>query len=224
MKTSRLGRDLLMLTGFCGAFALLLYLTGGFSNDDKDGVDFSFNRVQADRSLRNRDWDAAELSLQKLIEADPFDGRAQFRYAELLFKRRWMAAESLAELSDADRQGPPGQRLIDIRDQFTDRAIDELNRAKAHLRFRGKSLLYLAGIECDRRDDEAALDYLEEFVDNGHTTEHGLQDYLAFGTETEAQSEEILLGIRPVSPTTRLHQYERFWRIVKQERALRGGL
>lgn len=220
MKSKRIIRDLLVLMGFCGAFLILLLAFGTLDGSDSDDViDFSEQRLRADRSKQRKDWEAAKVNLVQLIERDPYDGRAQFEYATTLYKQRSALADKLQDFEDIGQEGASEAQAIAVElDEFNRRSIAELTKAKEFARYRGRSLLFLSVVEAERGNWEQALDHLDEFVEGGNFTFDGL-DYQAkvFGEGGESMTDP---GAK-ITEATKLHRFGRFWDIVRREQSNR---
>lgn len=220
MKIKRVLRDLLVLVAFCGSFLLFIYLVGGLDgNGDDDSVDFSQNRVVADTAVEKKDWETALANLKAIIDRDPYDGRAQFEYARIYYRLRGVALVKLSEFAISEVRNREYRAVEEELKINSQRATEELLKAKDHARYRGRALLWLAVIACDDGDFEAALKYLEEFVDAGNYTPDRLNRYRAFGTGGDAMTGPG----QEIQPDTRLHALPKFWEIVRKENANRNG-
>lgn len=220
MKSKRIIRDLLLLLGFCGTFFALLYVFGKLDGSDSDDIiDFSESRLRADRSQARKDWEGAKTNLVALIERDPYDGRAQFEYAMTLYKQRRIAVEKLKDLENSGKEDSPEAESLKAQVAETNSlAVEELAKAKEFARYRGRSLLFLSVLEAEEANWEKALDHLDEFVSCGNYTYDGL-DFQArvFGEG----GQEMADPGATINESTKLHQFGRFWDIVRREKANR---
>lgn len=216
MTAKRIARDVLVLSGFCGAFLILLLLFGRLDADDSDDViDFSQNRLAADRSTEKKDWQTARDNLERLIARDPYDGRAQFAYASNFYRHRNVEFEKLNSIDPDTSEYAEAAAQVDT---LTDNAVRELRKAKEFARYRGRALFFLAVIESEREDFVEALKYLEMFVDTGNFTIQGLDQFPLFGSGGESAS---LPGAEK-DDSTRMHAEGRFWYVVRMERLNRS--
>ncbi|MEL7496019.1 MAG: hypothetical protein AAFN77_00310 [Planctomycetota bacterium] len=219
-RTKRIARDVLVLLGFCGAFFLFISIVNNLeSSETDDPNDFSVHRVRADEFKKQKDWDAAKEHLKSLIARDPFDGRAQFEYAATLYKQRSILIDEYDDLVDLNRhESDEGTELLKKIEDYNNLSTNELIKAKAFARYRGRALLFLAVVQAEREDWEQTLNFLEEFVDSGNYTYDGLREARVFGSGGEDMTDFDA----KITGDTKLHADSRFWDICRREKANRA--
>ena len=79
--------------------------------------------------------------------------------------------------------------------------------------YRRRSLYFLALINADRGELETALEFLQEFVEDGYWLDDGLANVWQFGRGGKVMTYRDA----EITPATRLHQFSRFWELVDQE-------
>jgi tetratricopeptide (TPR) repeat protein len=212
-------RDAGILLAFCGAFYCLTVFVGRLDGESgNDGTDFSPARKRADVYFKRKDWNSASIEFRTLTEQDPFDGNAWYNYSSCFYYLRRSAS---SELDYLNRQSNPDLAEIEALQESirfnSDRAQVALLKATEFARSRGRALLRLAVIETAENNYNEALDYLEDFVDDGNHTQEGLSRYIEFGAGGPAM---VSLGNQP-SDEAQLHGEARFWELVQKESVLR---
>lgn len=219
MISNRFIRDAGVLLAFCGAFYFLTVLVSRLDGESKnDGTDFSPARKRADVLVKRKNWEAASVEFKILTEQDPFDGHAWHQYGSSFIHMRRAAMAELAQLrTDSD----PDPAVIEMLNEEIringEKALEILLKAKEFARYRENSLLRLAVIETYRGNSDRACDFLEEYVNEGYITQYGLARYREFGFGGPSMTSDNA----EISSATRLHQEERFWDLVQQERVQR---
>lgn len=215
MKLRPIVRDVTVLVAFCGAFYLLITFVNRLDGEtSKEASDFSAAREQADSAAEDKDWDSAADEYRKLTTQDPFNGYAWDRYASSYYTMRFAALKELEDLELAGEQDDA--KLEAVRQRIVsngDRSRELLLKVREFARFRGGALLRLAVIATYRDDYDKALDLLQEFVDTGHNTRLGLDEYSQFGQG----GDKVLMPGAEVPKNCRLHYYPKFWEIVAKE-------
>ena len=212
-------RDAGILLAFLGAFYCLTIFVGRLDGDSSNQeTDFSIARKRADFHLNRKDWNSAAAEFRNLTTLDPYDGHAWFNYAYCYYYLRYNAIKKLNKLAAVANPDP---YLIEVAMEEvrynTDQAHGALLRAKDFARYREQALLRLAIIETARNNYTVALDFLEEYIDEGYFTKEGLDRYVEFGALELAKGStrnKSTLGVW-------LHGESRFWDLVRREAKLR---
>jgi tetratricopeptide (TPR) repeat protein len=217
-ELNRFFRDAGVLLAFCGAFYFLTVLVGRLDGDPtSDESDFSPARKRADVMVQRKDWKAASIEFKTLTEQDPFDGHAWYQYGSSFIHVRRAAMQQLVYLQqNEENENAIAQLKEEIRING-DKAYEILLKTKEFARYRENSLLRLAVIETYRENNDQAMDFLEEYVDDGNTTQYGLGRYREFGVGGPSMTSP---GASVVAGT-RLHREDRFWDLVQKERVIR---
>jgi tetratricopeptide (TPR) repeat protein len=220
MNIKRIVRDAFIMISFCGTFYVSTFMWGKVDNKPPLDTNFSSSRMSADEFIKTRQWEMAADRYKRMTESDPFNGYAWYRlgtcYNNLRFETQYQIR--------MERESPsPSAKKIEswIEDvaNYDLSALEAHRRAREFLRYRGKSLYQMAIIHADRSEYSAALEILQEFIDNGHWTFNGLDkiDRLGAGDRSVVQNEEA-------NSITRLHAFEKFWELVdKEDRHANGG-
>ena len=204
--------------------------------------DFSDYRLKADTAARGHDTNVSMENLRALIKNDPYDGRAQHELALTLFFQVVEAQDAIEETNRSElpdrikssswsrqnRQPPPDDQSVSASpsatdaqaardreanvDALIDQAIKEYKLAAKHPRYRTRSQIQQAVLLASKGDYNAALDNLENFVNNGGATRRGLDQIEQFGSSMYRNK-----------PPTKLHAYPKFWLILALERINRHG-
>ena len=215
----RFFRDTGILLAFCGAFYVLILMVGGLDGDSNtDASEFSPLRIRADRFEDKNDWGSAIIEFEKLTEVDPYNGYAWNRLGSLLLKTKRDAIGQWDELDSNQRESTAAIEISKRIEETTNRTAGVFDELSKFARYRPYALLQLAVLECDRNNHDEALDKLEEFVARGYTTGNGLSNALAFGVGPE---NAVWVATR-VPENVRLHQYRRFWSLVRRENERRS--
>lgn len=203
----RFARDSGILIVFCGAFYLLTLIVGR-QDAGLNESEFSPARKRADALYQERKWAAASVQFKRLIEQDPYNGRAWNNYSNCLFEMR---REVLHELeTEQDRESPRTTELLKKVKTADDKVLEGLRRTREFARYRASALLRLAVIETYRGNHDLAMDCLEEYLEGGNVTRHGLWRYREFGTGGGYNAP-------PRRVRTGLHAEPRFWELVEIE-------
>jgi tetratricopeptide (TPR) repeat protein len=215
----RFFRDTGILLAFCGAFYVLILLVGGLDGEtSSDANEFSPMRVSAEKFADKKDWGSAIKEFEKLTEADPQNGYAWKRLGLLILKTRRDALYEEGELDSNQLQSATATEISKRIENNTLRAINVMDELSKFARHRPYALLQLAVLETYRNNHDEALDHLEEFLGRGYMTDHGLGNYSSLG---EGRENAVWIESR-IPPNVRLHQYKRFWNLVRKERQSRG--
>lgn len=220
MKFRRFFRDAGVLFAFCGAFYLLITFVNRLDGETEiEGTDFSIAREQADQFSKQQKWDSAAEEYRLLTIQDPYNGYAWERYASSFYTMRFTA---LKELESLESSGESDKAKLDaVRQRIKlngDQAYKIFSKVREFARFRGGALLRMAVIDTQRENETRALELLQEFVDNGHNTQFGLDEYTQFGRGGDSMPS--LLAVRPEG--CRLHSNPKFWAIVRKEKQNRS--
>lgn len=215
MKLRRFLRDVTVLVAFCGAFYLLITFVNRLDGKSaKEASDFSVAREEADALSQQEDWTAAAEEYRKLTEQDPYNGYAWERYASSFYTMRFAALKELEAMEVSGESDPV--KLEEVRRRITengDKSYEILLNVREFARFRGGALLRMAVIDAYRENYDHALELLQEFVDNDHNTQLGLDKYSQFGRGDK----KVLMPGADVPTHCRLHYYPKFWEIVAKE-------
>jgi tetratricopeptide (TPR) repeat protein len=215
MKLRRFLRDVTVLVAFCGAFYLLITFVNRLDGESSnEASDFSVAREAADSLAQEEDWTAAAEEYRKLTLQDPFNGYAWERYASSFYTMRFAAVKELEALEVSVDSDPV--KLEEARKRIAvngDKAYEILIKVREFARFRGGALLRMAVIDTYRENYDLALEMLQEFVDNHHNTQLGLDKYSQFGRGDKS----VLMPGAEVPENCRLHYYPKFWEIVAKE-------
>ena len=92
---------------FCVGFLGLIGLANFLQDDsfEQTSSEFSEYRINADKAAQGQDLDVSLENLRALVKNDPFDGRAQYELASILFSRLIQVQDSIAEAEQAKSQG-----------------------------------------------------------------------------------------------------------------------
>ena len=104
MKTShRIFRDVSIVIAFCVGFLGLIGLANFLQNDsaEQTSSEFSEYRIGADTAAAGQDLDVSLKNLRALVKNDPYDGRAQYELASVLFSRLVQVQDSITESEKA---------------------------------------------------------------------------------------------------------------------------
>ena len=217
MTVRRFFRDIGILICFCGVFFLMTSFVGGLDGTAEEGSDFSSARKQADVSQQSRDWPTAASDYKTLAELDPFNGPAWYRCANSLSNQRNVLLSRLKE----DREKSALEKEIAVLQQeikaISAEAREAYLKSKEFARFRRSSLFMLAAIDAYDGNNDDALDFLEEFVDQGYVTDRGLQVYGFLGYGGAAYASPAAEVDPGTDRSVRLHAEPRFWEIVRKE-------
>ena len=230
-KSHRILRDVSLVIVFCAGFLGLVGLANFLQNDadEQTSSEFSEYRLGADKAAVGHNLDVSLQNLRALVKNDPYDGRAQFELASTLLLR---VVETQDAITESDRKALPDSsdpqesesrkqtsspadtqanrdRVAELK-SLIDEAIQEYKLAERHPRYRSRSRIQLAILQSSKGDYDAALDSLEDFVNDGGATRNGLGNIEQFGSS--------FLDSKP----TKLHAYPRFSLIVVLERQNRG--
>ena len=231
---------IIFCVGFLGLIGLANFLQD--DSAEQTSSEFSQHRLSADKAAQGHDFEVSLENLRALVENDPFDGRAQYALASTLFTRFTEIQDAIAEanrkeLTDADdapdqvkstdqvssdtRTNSPSPSANDTqtaqaRDAeakvLLDQAIHEYRLAEEHPRYRLRSQIQLAVLLATKGEYKAALNSLDNFVNEGGATRRGLDQIEEFGSYLN----------RNQGPT-KLHAYPKFAEIVERERRNRGN-
>ncbi len=210
-------RDAGILLTFCGAFYLVIVFVSRLDGDsNSDANEFSPVRKRADAFVENKDWDSAIAEYQKLTRLDPYNGHAWQELTGLIWEVRRVAIFDWNLLEAEERESAKGKEISQKIKDTSDRVFKTLMEVSKFARYRSYALFRLAILESDRSNYDEALDHLEEFVGRGFMTNQGLSTYQQFG---DVGPSYIQIASRK-QPNVRLHQFDRFWAIARQERTL----
>jgi len=213
--TKRVIRDLSILAFMCGTFFLCTFVIGRLADEQPADGDSSFTpaRVEADRLVKNMEWEDASSIFKNMTVKDPFDGYAWYRLG-VSYVRCRQAIQREIELQQS-HEAPANQiEPLELRRVEYDRlAIEALTKCREFLRYRGNATLQLAVVFAQRLEYEKSLDLLQEFVDEGNWIYNGIGNIPEFGVGDYS----VVFDPTLVTPETGLHQFRRFWEIARQE-------
>jgi hypothetical protein len=212
VKLNRIFLDAGVLVAFCGCFYLLTLFVSQLDGKDVDDKDFSVNRIEADLTLKNEDWAAANASFQKLVDDDPYNGRATFILATSHYM---LALEAMKKREELKKTGEETnfEELDQTIQENTEKSKEVYLRARGFARYRNGALLRLAVMECRQDNEEAAMEHLSDFVNHEGHTQYGLDKYTEFGRGGKSMASP---GTEPVVDA-KLHRSPRFWELVRKE-------
>ena len=103
-KSHRLLRDASLVIVFCVGFLGLIGLANFWRADaaEQTSSEFSEFRLEADKAAEGRDLDVSLENLRALVKNDPFDGRAQYELASILYSRLTELQDSIAEAKQTE--------------------------------------------------------------------------------------------------------------------------
>ena len=211
----RLGRVSVRLIAACSLVAALIgaaiAITLAASKDPEEvSSQHREYREVADEQFSQKNWTESQRNYEELVAADPFDGAALRGLAMSLTNERreiWAelkeAKQELSDDSDRSELDPYYER----EKQISELAIEHFERLLDFARYRDQALERLAAIHsCLSRLDgekehaEVAVGYLRTLLDEGGSTEYGVQNmaefkFLSQHPEFEALAEqEMSLG------------------------------
>ena len=98
-KSHRILRDAIIVIVFCVGFLGLIGLANFLQHTpaEQTSSEFSEYRLEADQAAQGHDLEASSENLRALIKNDPYDGRAQYELASILYSRVIEAQDLLAE-------------------------------------------------------------------------------------------------------------------------------
>ena len=216
MKLNRIFLDSTVLVAFCGCFYLFTLFVAQLDGKDVDDKDFSAARLEADQTLKDDDWVAANESFKQLVEEDPYNGRATYILATSYYMIATDAIKKREELKEEGLE-TDFEALDKTIEENIEKSKEVFLRARGFARYRNGALLRLAVMECRQGNEEAALGHLNEFVEFDGHTQFGLDKYTEFGRGGQSMTSP---GTEPV-PGARLHRSPRFWEFVRKEAANR---
>lgn len=215
MKYNRLLRDIGVLLGFCSAFYLFIVLVGMFDPDTGKNKDFSAARKRADVAVKRRDWSSASVDFRKLAENDPYNGPAWYKCANSFMQQRNGLLGEIRKIKEENGSDVEIAELQKQIDKAGANAHEVYLESKKFARFRADSLFMLAALDVYDGRYEKAMDFLDEFVDNGYYSNSGLDGYGFLGTGgTRCCSP---LAQTTSSDSAKLHAFSRFWEIRRKE-------
>ena len=217
MTWKRFRRDIGVLVCFCGVFYLLTLFVGRLDTTPGEETDFSSARKRADVSLQARDWPAASADYKVLAQQDPFNGPAWYRCANSYSNQRNILLARLKDLRDSNG---PEKEIAAVKEEIktvSAQARGVYLKAKEFARFRRSSLFMLAAIDAYEGRNDDALDFLEEFVNQGYVTDRGLHVYGFLGYGGEGYASPAAVFNPDTNRAVRLHAEPRFWEITRKE-------
>jgi len=161
-------RDLSILIAFCGAFYLLIILVRGETTNASTSSNFSFDRLEGDRSFMEKDWEQAILHFQKLVEKDKYNALAQAKLTDAKMKNLY---EDCVQYMKLKKQGKLSQE-----EQKASRS--DLRETASHcievqydlIRFdnyRSRALRNLACLYTFIGKRDEAIKFLTQYVEGG---------------------------------------------------------
>lgn len=219
MNWKRIVRDTSILLLMCGTFYVSSIVIGQLDADtETEESSFTQERLKTDKLIDQADWEPASEVLKDMTVKDPYDGYAWYRLGVSYLHQRMDTQDEIdfrANAGATKLELEPLELQLAVLDR---QAIETLEKSKTFLRYRGKSILHLACVFAQRNEFETAMDHLQTFVDEGNRVYNGLAQMPELGEG----GTDAYFDPSTVTPDTRLHQFHRFWRIVRQEYHLRS--
>lgn len=166
----RLVRDVLILIAFCSAFYMLTLFVGREDKFSRDRSNFSRERILADESVSNRDWESAIAHYDKLLEEDPFNELAMVRRARADLKLTEGRVKNLRQRKAS--AGEDQQRLKQIDSEiakFVAESIASQEQLLLSSRFRDSAIRNEVILHCIGGNIPEAIEALEVYANEAST-------------------------------------------------------
>ena len=160
-------RDVLILIAFCSAFYMLTLFVGG-EDEFYDRSNFSRDRLVADESYSDGDWETAIKHYDNLLQDDPFNELAISQKASADLE---LTEELVAEYEERKSRAGANQATIKQMDSKIAKLVANSLTVQESLldsyRFRSRAIRNAVVLHCLGGDTEAALKALDVYVQEG---------------------------------------------------------
>ncbi len=192
----RIFRDLFILLVFCGGFFLLIQAVNLFGSDNLPQApsEHSYNRQQADSFMTRKQYGrAAEFYKQMTID-DPDNGQAWYALANCSLQRRRELRRYAYQNSPNESTNPRVAGARKRAAEYADRAIEPLKKSIDFARYRNLARILLAEIYASKGEDDTAIKFIRDAMDDGYFTKAGLGMNYDFQTLRGSDEFDSLIG------------------------------
>ena len=158
-------RDIAILIAFCGAFLLLIFFVRGESTKAATSSNFSTDRLEGDRMLRDEKWEQAIVHFSRLVEKDKYNGLAQMSLSKAAFSKLYEEGIAFTKKSEAGEYSEDAKKEISV--QLRAQAIECIeihNKLLRFERYEAEGYRNLAALNCFIGDEDEAMKFLERYV------------------------------------------------------------
>ena len=158
-------RDIAILIAFCGAFLLLIFFVRGESTKAASSSNFSGDRIEGDRMLREKNWEQAIVHYTRLVEKDKYNGLAQMSLSKAMISKLYEEGVAFTKKLKAGEYSDEEKK--NISEQLRTQAVDCIETQNQLLRFpkyQTESYRNLAALNCFIGDDDEAMKFLRRFI------------------------------------------------------------
>lgn len=171
----RIARDMLVVVAFCGAFYLLTKLVGDSTSANASLSNFSQERLDGDQSMEAKDWPRAIESFRKVVERDPYNGRARHYLAEAAMRQQSKNFKAYRKkVLELEGDVEKLEQLNKAMRSEIEACIELQKEQLPFHKYRRYGLTNLLFLQCNLGDRKAALQALQDYVSNVERYRPGL--------------------------------------------------
>ena len=158
-------RDIAILIAFCSAFLLLIFFVRGESTKAATSSNFSMDRLEGDRTLKEKNWEQAIVHFTRLVEKDKYNGLAQMSLSKAAISKLYDEGLAFAKKVKAGKYTDDEEKdiAVKLRDQAVE-CMEIQNRLIRFERYRPEAYHNLAALHCFIGDDDEAMKALQTYV------------------------------------------------------------
>lgn len=161
-------RDLGILLAFCGAFCLLIVFVRGDSTKAATSSNFSMDRLEGDRMMKEENWEQAIVHFARLIEKDPYNGLAQSNLIEAEVAKLYEDGADFVRNMRAETYSKDEAKAVRIQLRAdAARCIEIQDRLMRFQRYRALGLRNLAALNCFLGKKDEAMTFLNQYAEEG---------------------------------------------------------